>query len=178
MEHRLNDIINIFNQCFAQDYNTRLVKGGEEPIYIPANEKVPYHAIYFARGFYSSALHEIAHWLVAGAARRQLEDFGYWYEPDGRNQQQQREFEKVEVKPQAIEWILSVAAGFRYFASLDNLNGNPGDSQPFKQAVYAQVKHYAEKGLPKRAEILRKALAQFYATEDRIDLSKFRVEEI
>ena len=50
---------------------------------IPANDEVPYNAIYFARGFYSSALHEIAHWLVAGKERRKLEDFGYWYEPDG-----------------------------------------------------------------------------------------------
>ena len=61
----------------------------------------------------------------------------------------------------ALEWILATAAGFRYFASADNLNGNPGDTQPFKQAVYEQVKTYAKKGLPKRAETLRHALAQF-----------------
>ena len=178
MEHQLEDIIRIFNQCFEQEYNTRLVKGGEEPIYIPANADCPYNAIYFARGFYSSALHEIAHWLVAGRERRKLEDFGYWYEPDGRSEQRQREFEQVEVKPQAIEWILAVAAGYRYFASSDNLNGNAGDTQPFKQAVYQQVKTYAEKGLPKRSETLRKALCAFYGTEDKIDLAKFDVTRI
>lgn len=177
-DHDYNDLITIFNQCFAEEYNTRLVKGGEEPVYIPANDKVPYHAICFARGFYSSALHEIAHWLVAGKARRKLEDFGYWYEPDGRSTERQREFEQVEVKPQALEWILATAANFRYFASSDNLNGNPGDTRPFKQAVYEQVKVYAEKGLPKRAEILRNALVRFYGTEDRIDLSKFDVNRI
>ena len=48
----------------------------------------------------------------------------------------------------------------------------------FKQAVYEQVKTYAEKGLPKRAETLRHALAQFYGTEDRIDLAKFDVTRI
>ena len=89
MEHQLCDIIRIFNQCFEREYNTKLVKGGEEPIYLPAGEGRPYHAIYFARGFYSSALHEIAHWLVAGKARRKLEDFGYWYEPDGCSEQRQ-----------------------------------------------------------------------------------------
>ena len=52
---------------------------------------------------------------------------------------------------------------------------NPGDTQPFKQAVYEQVKIYAEKGLPKRAEMLRKALVAFYGTEDEIDLAKFDV---
>ena len=49
MEHKLEDIIAIFNQCFEEEYNTRLVKGGDEPIYIPANDEVPYNAIYFAR---------------------------------------------------------------------------------------------------------------------------------
>lgn len=178
IEHKLKDIIGIFNRTFEQEYNTKLVKGGEEPLYVPANDRVPYHAIYFARGFYSSALHEIAHWLVAGKERRKLEEFGYWYEPDGRSAQRQREFEKVEVKPQAIEWILATAAGFRYFASSDNLDGNPGDTQPFKQAVYEQVKIYAEKGLPKRAEKLRQALADFYGTPNYIDLKQFDVTRI
>ena len=39
MEHKLEDIIAIFNQCFEEEYNTRLVKGGDEPIYIPANDE-------------------------------------------------------------------------------------------------------------------------------------------
>ncbi|MDG2914991.1 elongation factor P hydroxylase [Bisgaard Taxon 10/6] len=182
--HTLDDIIAIFNGCFEKEFNTKLVKGGDEPIYIPAEHKtpgydvLPYHAIYFARGFYSSALHEISHWLVAGTERRKLEDFGYWYEPDGRSPERQREFEKVEVKPQAIEWILATAANFRYFASADNLNGNPGDIAPFKQAVYAQVKTYAEKGLPQRAEKLRRALSEFYGTEDGINLAKFDISRI
>ncbi|MFZ7142219.1 elongation factor P hydroxylase [Avibacterium avium] len=178
MEHRLEDIIAIFNQCFEQEYNTKLVKGGDEPLYVPENEDCPYNAIYFARGFYSSALHEISHWLIAGKERRKLEDFGYWYEPDGRSEQRQREFEQVEVKPQALEWILATAAGFRYIASSDNLNGNPGDTQPFKQAVYEQVKSYASKGLPKRAETLRQALAKFYGTPDCINLDLFDVSKI
>ncbi|MFZ7305071.1 elongation factor P hydroxylase [Avibacterium avium] len=178
MEHRLEDIIAIFNQCFEQEYNTKLVKGGYEPLYVPANEDCPYNAIYFARGFYSSALHEISHWLIAGKERRKLEDFGYWYEPDGRSEQRQREFEQVEVKPQALEWILATAAGFRYIASSDNLNGNPGDTQPFKHAVYEQVKSYAAKGLPKRAETLRQALAKFYGTPDCINLDLFDVSKI
>ena len=184
--HKIEDIIHIFNHCFAEQYNTRLEKGGDYPIYLPAflNEggeasERPYHVILFAHGYYSSALHEISHWLVAGEARRQLEDFGYWYEPDGRSAERQREFETVEVKPQAIEWVLANAAGFRYFASADNLSGNPGDNSAFKQAVYDQVKVYAERGyLPKRAEILRKALAEFYGTPDKIDLNQFDLARI
>lgn len=184
-DHNYEDLIAIFNGCFAESYNTRLERGGDYPIYLPAfmdedntlSER-PYNVILFAHGFYSSGLHEISHWLVAGEARRKLEDFGYWYEPDGRSAERQREFEQVEVKPQAIEWILATAANFRYFASSDNLTGNVGDNSAFKQAVYQQVKHYAEHGLPKRAEQLRQALALFYGTENRIDLARFDLSRI
>lgn len=184
-DHRYEDLIAIFNSCFAESYNTRLARGGDYPIYLPAfidenntPSERPYNVILLAHGFYSSGLHEIAHWLVAGEARRKLEDFGYWYEPDGRSAERQREFEQVEVKPQAIEWILATAANFRYFASSDNLTGDAGDNSAFKQAVYEQVKHYAAHGLPKRAEQLRQALAHFYGTENRIDLARFDLSRI
>ena len=173
MSHNYHDLIQIFNDCFYQEYNTKLEKGGDEPIYLPADQNRSYNSIQFAHGYYSSALHEIAHGLVAGRSRWHLEDFGYWYEPDGRSEAQQRLFEQVEVKPQAIEWILSTAAGKPFFASADNLNGQAGDTQPFKSAVYAQVCEYATKGLPKRAETLRQALSEFYATENRINLTLF-----
>ncbi|WP_301099366.1 elongation factor P hydroxylase [Otariodibacter sp.] len=183
--HNYEDLIHIFNQCFFDSYNTKLERGGDYPIYLPAFLEEgniscdrSYNVILFAHGFYSSALHEISHWLVAGKERRKLEDFGYWYEPDGRSEERQKEFEQVEVKPQAIEWILATAANFRYFASADNLTGNAGDNTAFKHAVYAQVKHYAEKGLPLRAEKLRQALSQFYNTPNFIDLIKFDIARI
>lgn len=59
-------------------------------------------------------MHELAHWCIAGPERRLLADYGYWYEPDGRTEQIQAEFEKVEVKPQAVEWILSASCGFPF----------------------------------------------------------------
>ncbi len=183
--HNVEDLIKIFNATFFEEYNVKLDFGGNYPIYLPAfleedgkPSERDYNVILFAKGYYSSALHEIAHWLIAGKERHKLEDFGYWYEPDGRSAERQREFEKVEVKPQAIEWILAVAAGFRYFASADNLNGNPGDNSAFKQAVYEQVKQYAEQGLSERAEKLRHAISQFYQTPDYIDLERFHLEKI
>lgn len=172
-QHRYEDLIQLFDDCFYKTYNTRLVKGGDEPLYSPANAERSYHAIYFAHGFYRSALHECSHWFLAGEARRQLEDFGYWYAPDGRDAEQQKLFEKVEVKPQAIEWILSVAARHSFCVSVDNLNGVVTDSQPFKEAVYAQVHAYATHGLPERAEMFRQALCQFYGTGPQIELELF-----
>lgn len=165
--HRYEDLITLFNQCFELEYNTKLVKGGDEPIYLPASMNQPYHAIYFAHGFYSSALHECAHWFIAGPARRQLVDFGYWYEPDGRTSEQQALFQKLEVKPQAIEWILSMAAGYRFQVSIDNLNGQACDTDGFKRALIHQVEYYRQYGLPKRAEQFRLALRDFYRTDPR-----------
>ncbi|MDP8101883.1 elongation factor P hydroxylase [Phocoenobacter atlanticus] len=183
--HNVEDLIQIFNKTFFKEYNVKLDFGGDYPIYLPQfleeNGKPSernHNVILFAKGYYSSALHEISHWLIAGKERHKLEDFGYWYEPDGRSEQQQREFEKFEVKPQAIEWILSTAANFRYFASADNLTGNAGDNRLFKQAVYQQVKDYAENGLPIRAEQLRHALSKFYHTVDYIDLTQFDIKKI
>ena len=59
--HHYEQLITLFNDCFADDFNTRLIKGDDEPIYLPADAEVPYHRIVFAHGFYASALHEISH---------------------------------------------------------------------------------------------------------------------
>ncbi|MCC2605906.1 elongation factor P hydroxylase [Planctobacterium marinum] len=149
-EHCYQDLIGIFNQCFAS-YNTRLVKGDGEPVYLPADDACAWHRIEFAHGYFSSGLHEIAHWCIAGEQRRQLVDYGYWYCPDGRNQEQQAAFEKVEVKPQALEWCFSVACGLKFRVSTDNLNGAPVDRFAFQDKVLHQVEFYLQQGLPARA---------------------------
>lgn len=176
--HHYQDLITLFNNCFAADFNTRLVKGDDEPIYLPANEQCSYHALYFAHGFFSSALHECSHWFIAGEARRQLVDFGYWYAPDGRNAQQQAEFQRVEVKPQAIEWILSVAAQHPFRVSVDNLDGDECDSASFKKAIYEQVLTYCTQGLPARAERLRQALCCFYQTPLALHANAFSLSSL
>lgn len=162
--HHYQDLIDIFADTFFAQYQTRLVKGDGEPIYLPANHECGFHQIIFAHGFYASALHEVAHWLVAGSKRRMLEDFGYWYLPDGRDSQQQRDFEAVEIKPQAIEWSLSVAAGFEFNVSCDNLNGVEPDRFAFQAKVYQQVQHYLTHGYPTRVRMLMQALTNFYGT--------------
>lgn len=163
MTHHIQDLITIFNQTFFADYNTKLVLGGDEPIYLPADSEYDYHRVIFARGFYASALHEIAHWCVAGAERRLLEDFGYWYQPDGRSEQVQAEFEKVEIRPQAYEWILSQSAGFSFTVSCDNLSGEfEPDRLGFMTKVQQEVLSILEQGLPPRVAMLSQALRDFY----------------
>lgn len=173
MQHCIEDLIKIFNGLFEHSYQTRLVKGGEEPLYLPKDKDCEYHQILFARGYFSSALHEISHWLIAGHERRQLLDYGYWYAPDGRTAHQQRLFEQVEIKPQALEWIMSDACGFRFQLSVDNLTGDPGDISGFRDGVYQQVLSYCHQGLPQRALQLRQKLSQFYKTSPVLHCSQF-----
>jgi elongation factor P hydroxylase len=178
MLHKYQDLIQIFDDTFYRQYNTRLIKGGDEPFYQPANENCAYHQIIFARGFYASAFHEIAHWCQAGKERRLLEDFGYWYIPDGRNEQQQKKFEQVEVIPQAIEWAFNVAAQKKFHVSSDNLDGFQADNKGFKKKVFAQVSIYLLQGFPPRAQQFIEALAQFYQTPLPLTLAQFtEVEE-
>jgi elongation factor P hydroxylase len=152
MQHHASDLILLFNQCFEKTHRTRLVLGGDEPLYVPAKNEKSFHQIFFARGYFSSALHEIAHWLIAGKERRKLEDYGYWYIPDGRNAKQQTAFEKVEIKPQAVEWILSDACHYSFQISLDNLNGPPIEIESFRTAILKEKQKILSQPLAKRTE--------------------------
>ena len=164
--HNYQDLIALFNDTFTESENTVLLRGDHEPIYTPAKNSQPHHQIVFAHGYYASALHEIAHWCIAGKQRRLLEDYGYWYSPDGRDVKLQAEFEKVEVKPQAIEWAFSWVSGKPFTVSTDNLNGAAVDTQGFQDAVKQQVLFYFKHGFPPRAAEFMGVLQGFYQTEN------------
>lgn len=171
--HCCDDLIAIFNRLFAERYNTVLEKGGAEPLYAPAAAQCRHHRLVFRHDYFASAMHEIAHWCIAGAKRREQIDYGYWYAPDGRTKQQQRSFERVEVKPQALEWIFASTAGYRFNVSNDNLAAGEGSNLAFEQAVYQQALRYCAQGLPSRAESFRLALAEFYVAKTTLDVSLF-----
>lgn len=177
MHHDYQDLIRLFEQCFYHSHNTKLVKGGDEPVYLPVSEQCSYHQIIFAHGYYASALHEIAHWCLAGDERRLLEDFGYWYLPDGRDAEQQKRFEQVEVKPQAIEWAFCIASRKNFNVSADNLNGAETDTASFKNAVYQQVTEYLKDGFPQRAQQFIEGLASFYRVPLPLTLTQFISEK-
>lgn len=171
--HHCQTLIEIFDDCFFEQYNTRLILGQDEPFYQAANESCHYHSVIFAHGFFSSALHECAHWLIAGKKRRFLDDYGYWYIPDGRNANEQQEFQRVEAKPQALEWILCQAANFPFQPSIDNLGGVEVNRKEFLTAIYQEVIHYCKKGLPLRAKSLFNALSHFYRGLSELHLAPF-----
>lgn len=158
-----SSLMQLFNALFLPTFNTELVRGGDEPLYRPASGDCSTHRIIFARGYFSSALHEISHWCIAGYERRQLEDYGYWYIPDGRNVDQQHAFEQVEVKPQAVECLLAEACGRIFHVSVDNLEGDVEvDRKGFTHKVKTQAEQYQTHGLPPRAEVLYHAFNDFY----------------
>lgn len=143
-----------------------LCSGADEPLYLPASQERPCAEIRSRDDYFSSALHEISHWCIAGKARRQRVDFGYWYEPDGRDEQTQALFEKVEVKPQALEWVFSEACGIRFNLSVDNV-ALP-DLKPslwFKERVLDQATAYLNGALPARGKQFFDALLAHYNTE-------------
>jgi elongation factor P hydroxylase len=158
-------LVTIFNRLFADTFNTQLESGGEEPIYLPSNATCDYHRLIFRSDYISSALHEISHWCIAGEQRRQVVDFGYWYNPDGRTAVQQRTFEQVEVKPQAMEWIFSVAAGHSFNISADNLSADIGASQEFIDLVVQQAVAWCTSPMPSRAAVFVQALSESFNTQ-------------
>ena len=167
-------LIKLFEDCFYADYQTRLVAGDDEPLYQPASDANGDHQVIFAHGFFASALHEVAHWCIAGAARRQRVDYGYWYEPDGRSATQQSLFEQVERKPQALEWLFSACAGVPFQVSVDNLGGIEVDRAAFTAAVRTQLVTYLQnQSLPPRAERFAQALAAYYQQSYRSVVCQF-----
>lgn len=135
----------------------RLVAGGDEPVFLPAGRGRPVGEVVWARGLAQSCLHEAAHWLRAGRARRRLVDYGYWYLPDGRDAEAQARFERLEAEVQALEWILSAVAGVPFAISCDNL-ARPEPSPDFRAAIAAAARRRLAVGLDGRCARLVQAL--------------------
>ena len=116
---QVNWLIEQFNGWFSP-LDTILVKGDHEPEYLAKTVDSP-AKIVFAHGFFVRGLGEISHWCAAGTRRRGLDDVGDRNGPDGRNADEQRAFEQVEIMPQAIECLLTLMCGKRFEVSQDNL---------------------------------------------------------
>jgi len=187
-ETRLASIIRLFDDLFFGRFNTRLLGGAAEPIYIPAgiaadeSELDPlcaFHRLYFRHDYLSSALHEAAHWCIAGDQRRAQMDFGYWYHPDGRSPQQQQLFELAEIKPQALEWMFSVACRQPFLISTDNLASGLGSSPEFANRVVEQLQHWCSgDGLPSRGQQFIEVLASRFGCSDVFCQDHYQLDKL
>lgn len=165
---RASDLEAIFACCFSARHRTELRGGAREPLYLPAQRDDERNRIYYRDDFFASALHEVAHWCIAGELRRRKVDYGYWYAPDGRDALAQKRFERVERKPQALEWLFSIAAGVRFRVSMDNLDiveasQRREQERCFAKQVLQQTQRYCDQGLPTRAWQFIVALDDYYA---------------
>lgn len=150
-------VVCLFNKTFSSSHHTQIVGGADEPLYRVCEGD--FSRIYFCYDYVSSALHEIAHWCVAGSYRRSLDDYGYWYQGQ-RDACQQNKFEQVEVAPQALEWIFSEALGVRFRVSADNLDLPGYDATEFQRAVRTAAQSRVQTGLKGRAARFARILAK------------------
>lgn len=152
-----------FNGLFATSARTVMVGGGAEPLFLPASCDRPARLV-FTRDYVSSALHEAAHWCIAGAARRRLIDYGYHYYAPPRTAAQRQRFFTLERCCQALELLFATAAGQTFQVSIDDLDA-PSDraiatsAANFDTEVRAAAIAMDARGLPPRAAQLRDALA-------------------
>lgn len=132
----------IFNSGFSSSHNACLLGGFDEPEYIPSS-LASAAQIRYKLDYVQSALHEVAHWCVASAKRREQLDYGYWYAPDGRDADQQKAFFLVESRPQALEWLFSSVAGLTFRPSVDNLNLQDGITEALPMYFVEHMKKCA-----------------------------------
>jgi len=162
----LTRVAEIFEGLFSARHRVKLAGGFDEPYYL-APRRESWGEIRFRNDYLSSCLHEIGHWLVAGADRRRMDDYGYWYEPDGRDAEQQKRFYRAEIKPQAMEWALSDLCGIPFRLSRDNLgqgdDAADGDYAAFAAAVLKQKREWMERGFPARAGSFLRALEALHS---------------
>ena len=114
-------ISDLFDSTFEKKYRVRLIGGAVEPIYLPPTNKKT-GAICFREDFVSSALHEVAHWCIAGRDRRKMVDFGYEYISPPRDEVAQIIFFQAETRVQGLERLFSEVLGVSFSVSLDNLD--------------------------------------------------------
>jgi elongation factor P hydroxylase len=149
-------IAQVFNAEFLGSHNTLMSGGAAEPLYLPGVGCEP-SRIRFTHDYPASALHEAAHWCLAGRDRRSQRDYGYWYVPGPRTAPQRCAFFAVEAQVQALEAIFAQTCGVRFVVSADDFAASPEEIDQFRQRIEQLV---AQRGacLPNRARRFRDAL--------------------
>ena len=157
------------NDAVLIKHGTRLIGGFPEPYY-KAPGTTSLAEVQFTRDYERSALHELGHWCIAGKQRRLINDYDYWYVPDGRTDEQQRLFFNVEVKPQALEKHFSTALALPFEVSVDNLgNKHQAGVDEFSDRVNEQYTDYQAAGFPSRATEIYNCLQQWHIEQSGQD---------
>ena len=152
MDHR--HVAGRFNARVGTRFRTLLLGGAAEPLYLPASGARP-ALIRYTRDYAQSALHEIAHWLVAAPARRGQVDYGYWYQPPPRSPADQQRFYAAEAPVQALEMLLCLASSVPFGFSADNPGADgAAPRQAFETAVRVRFQRLLQTGAVRDAATL------------------------
>ena len=157
-------IVAVFNDCFRATFAVELSGGASEPLYTPAADGQPAKLAY-RENFAASALHEAAHWCLAGETRRQQVDLGLDYIPPPRSPSQQLAFQHAEERTQALESVFAEAAGVKFTVSTDNLDWSDAEFEDRVLARRKDLRSWMQSPAGERAAIFYKALRD--ACDDR-----------
>ncbi len=153
----------LFDLTFVA-YEVRMRGGFDEPVYLPSGHHdlsdVTVAEVRFSHDYAASALHEAAHWCIAGAERRSLVDYGYEYLAPPRTEPAKALFFDLEKRVQALEWVFSLAARLPFRPSLDDLTATPLDLARFAARIDGARGELLARGLPRRAALFADALAE------------------
>ncbi len=129
-------------QTFEAIFPTLQIRGGADEPFYQAPKSGHSAMLFFREDYTRSLLHEMAHYCLAGNRRRQLDDFGFWYTPCGRDAHQQAEFERVEARPQGLEWVFCELLDLPFSPSLDDFSGRPPSPEFLEnlKAAYIEMK--------------------------------------
>ena len=149
-----SEVAAVFN-CTFSDHSVVMHGGYREPMYIPGMDVAE---IRYTLGHTASALHEAAHWCIAGRRRRRNTDYGYFYEPPPRSGMHRVRFEDVEIEAQSVEVLLAEAAGSQFQPSADDVDVPLFLLEAFSSRILERARERRQVGLPKRADKFRVAL--------------------
>ncbi|ABC29112.1 uncharacterized protein conserved in bacteria [Hahella chejuensis KCTC 2396] len=88
-------------------------------------------------------------------------------------------FARVEVKRQALEWLLADACGVKFFISFDHLDGQgAAGEEAFKAAVHEQARRYLQEGAPPRDQQLLDCFLDACIGRENFGLSLFTLDKL
>ena len=140
-----------------QSERTELIGGADEPLYLPGQPGVSAR-LFYRENFAASALHESAHWCIAGEQRRRQIDFGYAYQPPPRTDRAQAQFFTSEVRAQALECRFAQAAGADFKPSADNLAADVDEFTDLLETAREDMEHWLNTAPGRRARLFIQAL--------------------
>ncbi|MCR9261311.1 MAG: elongation factor P hydroxylase [Pseudomonadaceae bacterium] len=161
------EIVAVFAQCFWASHATELIGGAAEPLYQPAQRSGEPHRLFYRENFAASALHETAHWCVAGSVRRTQTDFGYVYNEPPRSARAQAAFFAAELKVQALEQVFCEAAGLVFVPSADQIGVNLNEFRQRLDTYKSEVRGWMQSSRDDRARHFEQALIRHVTAQRR-----------